>query len=562
MRTPNIASIFESAKSYLETSCQLALLNIKNRFCRHRHITLAVVGERSSGKSFLLLDMMRSLRGMGVERFNTLKNRSGQVYKGVMLLNPNEKGGSGGTPLYAYRQSKHYGNYIDQLGGFDLDFLNIPGEAFFDADTREGKPISALDAYFNLQKRLLETGKIFIVRLYKGPIGFLKVVEPLNPSETYIAEKAAPTTYNDRKQEEEMLNLRFRTCSELYGNLQTKQYKECPAWGYPRKIDGKTLLQEFFDFDADSIMTALCDVISIFEDLGFNATDFKSQYDRPFAFIHYCAQATDMVICDRIYRPKGKEGDSNEGFDFVKFCDSLLSFKDRAFRKRKINMYLAFRNVDFLLAPKESNYKEFYQLLRKLFAGEGKETERIRNAVYSLFHYAAMEQMEQLNKHEDDTMNMDTLLYQLIGEISPEQKEALTTLLGNVAGIPKKYLNLEENHDNVYNDVDAQEHIINRIGGNGSGFLGLLGQVHAQVLPHIYFTCSPMTLDGEIYTNCTDGTNDFERIREDGKQLLFSRCGSRASFGAYQLCMDILLNHNIGQFANGALLRQIQGNVD
>lgn len=560
MKTPNVASIFENVKSYIETSAQLLSLSIQNRLRSHRHITLAVVGERSSGKSFLLQDMMRSLRGMGVERFNTLKNKSGQVYKGVMRLNPDEQGGSGGTPLYAYRQSKHYGNYIDQLGGFDLDFLNIPGEAFFEADVGQGRRISALEAYFNLQEKLLGTGKIFIVRLYKGPVGFLKVVEPLNPSETYIADKAHPFTYDNKKQEEEMLNLRFRTCSELYGYLQTKQYKECPAWGYPRKIDGKKLLQGFFDFDADSIMTALCDVTSIFEDLGFGAVDFKSQYDRPFAFIHYCAQATDMVICDRIYTPKGIEGNSDEGFDFGKFCDSLLSFKNKAFRERKINIYLAFRNVDFLLAAKEPNYKDLYLSLKRLLAGEEKPAERIRNAVYSLFHYAAL---EQLYNHENGTMTMDKLLYQLIGETTPEQNEALTTLLGDVKDIPEKYVDFTEEQGVVYNDADAKTHITNRIGENGgSGFLDLLGNVNSQVLPHIYFTCSPMTRDCEIYTNCTDGTNDFERIREDGERLLFSRCGSRACFGAYQLCMDILLNHNIGQFENGALLRQIQGNVD
>ena len=128
-------------------------------------IRLAVVGNASSGKSFLLKDIIDALRSMGCSFFasDSLEKRDGFQYKPFSNYAPNQKGGGGGTPLYACRHEDHYGQRV--IGPdfeFDLSFLNIPGEIFQDA---------MLNSYNELKRMLMTRKKLFTVYPYTNPAG-------------------------------------------------------------------------------------------------------------------------------------------------------------------------------------------------------------------------------------------------------------------------------------------------------------------------------------------------------------------------------------------------------
>ena len=77
-------------------------------------------------------------------------------------------------------------------------------------------------------------------------------------------------------------------------------------------------------------------------------------------------------------------------------------------------------------------------------------------------------------------------------------------------------------------------------------------------VPHVFFTCTPITQDYLVYRNGRKGEDPDEYdFYHDGLTTSFSEVGSRACFGSYQLCMDIFNGHDIGSFNFGALLHRV-----
>lgn len=540
-------SFIDDAVSYVPLTSRMFCTKVKDachHLCHRHRISLAVAGEISSGKSFLLQDIYRSFNVWGTT-FSTLKKSTGELYEDFGLYRPDENGGSGGTPLYAYRLNRHYGGYTDEMGGFELDFLNIPGEAFFLPNNNATPP---LDAYENLKHELLQYGR-FRVRLYWNGTTFKKVVEPIKLTDKYKSGKESQTVSNVN------LNMQYRDCDEFYGFLFSQDYKECKALGYPKKINGKTLLKNFFDYDADSVMLALSDFVEKQQPRGqlrFDLSAFEADYKLRFPFIHYCACASDIVVCDRVFVPDTGENNASTGFNFDQFCQALRGLRNRAYSKEEKNFYLAFRNVDFFMKAKEHNYKTLHSGSKNILEYQDANKNMLRNAVYSLFHYSMMNILYGFHIDTDD------FLYQIIGGTPEFRNENEAALKATLRDCPTDYIDLEGNGGTPNGCIDGKEHIKSRIGvsGGGTGFLPLLGQLaNAAVYPHIYFTCTPMTLDGEIYTNGADYGFEYTK---DGRTLYFRDAPSKAFFGSYQLCINILSKHGIGQFDSGDLLRQIQ----
>ena len=62
--------------------------------------------------------------------------------------------------------------------------------------------------------------------------------------------------------------------------------------------------------------------------------------------------------------------------------------------------------------------------------------------------------------------------------------------------------------------------------------------------PHIYFTCTPITQEFEIYVNDPENANQrFVNNNETGTMKYFDTAGSHFCFGTYQLCLDMLAQH-------------------
>ena len=84
------------------------------------------------------------------------------------------------------------------------------------------------------------------------------------------------------------------------------------------------------------------------------------------------------------------------------------------------------------------------------------------------------------------------------------------------------------------------------------------------IVPHVYFSCTPITSDYDIYENYINDkgrpASDFKK-NIDGKDYLFRNMCSNVCFGSFQLAIDILAQHGLGNYEVGGLLRIMQNDV-
>ncbi len=127
--------------------------------------------------------------------------------------------------------------------------------------------------------------------------------------------------------------------------------------------------------------------------------------------------------------------------------------------------------------------------------------------------------------------------------------------------------------DGYVNEEIQIQHITSRFGGlgNADAFRRLLQKTGIDALddiivPHVYFTSTPITSEYEMYKNYqeeVDGKEmmalDFKRVSENGIESTFWSRSSQACLGTFQLCMDILNHHQLRNFTQGSLLRHLQG---
>ena len=528
-----------------------------------KHIRLAVVGTTSSGKSFLLQDILTSLRSMaGI--FNPLETTL-QHYKDFGNYSPDEGGGEGGTPLYACRQGNHYGSSVkhnNNVGDrYDMDFLNIPGEIF--ATPRTG--MSRLKAYTNLRDKLRKTGRSFTATLWMADTGEqVWIVEPVSGSAPTNADRVAVSPTNPKT-----LVTSFKSWEQIFSDLNIRHFK--PVKGSSKRISGTTLLRHFFEYDTDSVIRSIQEWIrsSSVADLGFDAQDFEANaYDRGFVFFHYCSMATDIVICDRIFTSDQPSDEMSFG-DLTKGLDSFI---DDCSESEQLHVYLAFRNVDFIMYPREENY----QLLNKQTLRDMSPDKR-RNAIYSLFAYAIQHYLDgnlAVGREElSDFIGMPPekiAASETTAAVSPENVSF------DVAQLAEALLDVTGGSGYLKKDTpDLRAHINSRLGGDdGHAFRMLLKKTKMKmgkdnnavekIVPHVYFSCTPITSEYDIYQNFNleDGrpAPDFEKVI-NGKKYRFHLQNSNVCFGSYQLAMDILSQHQLGNFMVGDLLRIMQGNV-
>lgn len=524
------------------------------------YIRLAVVGTTSSGKSFLLQDILTSLKSMsGI--YHPLENGL-QEFKDFGNYSPDEFGGDGGTPLYSCRQGNHYGSAMKHNNNtnakYDMDFLNIPGEIF--AEPKSG--VSRLQAFTKLRDKLRKTSKVFSVTLWMSDTGEQKwIVEPNNAAAPTAADRAAMSSINPKT-----LVTSFKTWAQIFSELNEGKYK--PVKGSAKRINGADLLKHFFEYDTDSVIRSIQEWIRTrnIADLGFDADDFQGNaYDRSFVFFHYCSLATDIVICDRIFTSEKPEDEMS----FGELINGINSFMKDSSESDELHVYLAFRNVDFIMYPKEANY----QKLNSETLSQVVSTKR-HNAIYSLFTYAMQHYINRKLEIKRD------LLSEFIG--MPEEKilapgvtDAITPdgVTDNADKLVDALLDVSGGSGFLKEDQpDLYGHIKSRLGGNdGQGFRLLLTRTRTKkgdenlavgtIVPHVYFSCTPITCEYDIYQNYNVGGRpapDFKKTIK-GKDYYFSNCNSKVCFGSYQLTMDILVQHGLGNFIVGDLLRIMQG---
>lgn len=518
---------------------------------KNERVSIAVVGIRASGKSYLLSDMITSFGNLGYTRYDIRSEEYASIGKYRAKITSDGKMDQ--TEFYACRPGENiYGaTYKGNGKKIDVDFVDIPGEVFDEKNDVGGN--TYLQVFTQYRDALLrKTEKLFTVSVWENAAGFRKlIVEPVPESlsesrkEEYEREKQSNVVF-DSEQFKKSRAASFQGWGYVFSWLKANGFKERTTWKErtfgKTKISGKELLKNFLSYQPDSLMCALAEQVErVCLGLNITRTDFLNGHCREaFYFLYYCSRATDIVVCDRLFVP-GSQGECNLDTDdnYLKYA-SIISELNSFIKENKTNVYLAFRGVDYMLKAKEEEYKKLIGNLRK----KDKYTpDRIRNAVYSAFAYLLWNHVDDSNCAEDDEKFRQ--LVNISNESFNKDKAA------------KLFIDLTCNSDN--DKINLRHIIPQHIGtGPGNAFRHLLDTSYGYkeanpdepmqtMPPHTYFTCTPVTEKFEVYVNDPQSDNRRFIYPEDGRigpAKYFDTAGSHFCFGTYQLCLDILCQHD------------------
>lgn len=536
--------------------------NIKHFFSSNEEITLAVVGLPSSGKSYLLSDIITSFRRMGYSDYPLERQDISYKQFGAFKAKISSSGIVSKTEVYALRPDENiYGAKLVNKRinkTIELTFADIPGELFSKEPIKEDSKhkYTFLDVYSEYLNRLNSSscGKVFEVTTWKNAsLNDLKVVKPIitNKSENVRFEKIIKAVDEDSSD----MTVTRTTSNFLKGKnvflwLKDNGFTEDPS--SKKIIDGKELLENFFQYQPDSLMQALSyKVKDICPGLNLESFDFEAKCCEPFYLLHYLAVASDIVVCDKLLVPEGTLTDKtdNNPLPYDVMVEQLSNFVKIGAH----NVYLAFRGVDFLIKEKANNYKNLCNSIKSKF---GLDNDKICNLVYSLFAYLLWHKVgviPEINNISDPDLLILGKPIAFIKSANDLSNDYIDMNLGESCIIGDENANAEQRKNSLLELIkahigDDSAHGFRHLLHSAYGFDGHTYGMPAllNVPPHAYFTCTPITSDFNVYTN--DPDNGFRRfVNADlrGPRKYFDTCGSHFCFGSYQLCLDILNRHGV-----------------
>lgn len=285
-------------------------------------IRLAVIGSTSSGKTYLLRDIIESFSRLGYECKGELGTLYASPFEFCQKLESDRQVVQ--TPVVKCRATHEYrGEFSDKFNrSFRLGFLDIPGELF----TPE-----RMEKFYRIISGLSRLGKYFEYDTYARDGESSKVLRFIGPSGT--------EPYSDG----------YQTIVQAYteGGYVVKK----PLLPLPRRISGKELVLNFFDYDTDSVIEAIADAIPFLgKDSGVTRNEFVlTSLSKDLFYIIYALYATDVVLCDKLVMPSEvSDSTVSSGSDSPLIqLQRLYSTKD--FKPGKKKYYMAFRGADALI---------------------------------------------------------------------------------------------------------------------------------------------------------------------------------------------------------------------
>jgi len=521
---------------------------------RTKRIKLAVIGTPSSGKSYLLNDIVLTFNMMGLQQRSLPLSFPYSNFSHYFFDISDNDGNVLGTKNYACRQENHYGAMLEGFRNdqkIDIEFVNIPGEVF--TDNQQGMAM-----FFDLKKALRRASSVFTVTTWQSIGGEqIYVVEPTDRVRSTLGLEPVDKTYVDPAFVE-LPQMRFGNWKDIFSFLNKHQYTEMPKTR--KTVNGKYLLDHFYEVMADSMMQTIKDAWSSFATHVSVTRDqfINNNMDRDFYFCKYCQEATDIVICDKLFAPGGvvSEAEMKSAQNFTGMTQLLNGFLndsrnaagilDHLFSVNKgtPNIYLAFRGADMMV-----NEEKVMKLYDQLIPYKGVRD----NIIYSCFMHNLYEYMQSGYQHPE--------IGKWIGVKTNEEYDALAADYVNVHGLT------------TLTNQNLKDHIMSRLGNTGMGFWQLLSTVgnsrrvaaakagNLPIAPHVYFTATPIDSSYRIYEN-DKSQNNMRFIRQDnkGRVIAFHAVGQPLCFGTYQLAMDILVQNGISPatFKPSEMIRRLQ----
>lgn len=503
-----------------------------------KHLQWAIIGAPSCGKTSLLGDLIQSFDLMGF-RLEALPLSSTSSSFGAFFA---ETTGANGqllqTDRYACRADDLYSACFTHPSlalTLEVDFLNLPGETF--------RHPERIDLFLRLRTHLNSiTAPVFAIDTYVNPEGckrhILRYAEANTDEDTNV--KPWPRT---------MRHANYMDRQQICAELREAKY----SFAKTTFLNGKKLMERFFDIEADSFYETLCSNWKrVVPEL-----DFKTYRDQHVLFnffpLMYCTRATDIVICDKLFRPKGNTKGIVTNYPFGELVKNVGDFVENL-DDRHPHVYMAFRGADFMLHNCEANYQQY---LGTLAAGESPLCRRQK--AYTLFCLS--------------------LLSQLYGQTyAPE------------TGYPDvgPYADISGGSGAPLAGMALKTHLDTRFGQDpGNGFWYLLNQMlpvarrwrkrrdfsaiyndtcRPAMPPHVYFTSTPIDEHFCIYRNDSADASRFvyessEKIRAFHIETAVNGVKSMC-WGSLQLLDDILACNGITSPAAkyaGPLLKYFKG---
>ena len=344
-----------------------------------KQLSIAVIGAPSSGKSYLLFDLIHAFHVLGYRPKELPLDYPYSSFGTFFYDTFNaDTGGMRGTEVYACRPENHYGAHLSRRQGRSLwvNFLNIPGEAF--------KNLDAIKHYFTLKERIehIKPGLFWLAR-YESPSGHeLKLIVP---DRGFNLESYPVVPINSRARHVEYMQWEYISSLVKNGDYHEQ--------GNRKSVSGKYLLAHLNELMTDSVLLSLKAVWPMITGLNEDLAYYEENVLKHFYPLSYCQNATDMIICDNLGAPESAASLSQEVGHY------LDSFTGSA-----PNVYLAFRNTDMLLAGKTDQYK-------KALATDQSELLR-RNGLYSEF---ITDLMKALDADDGDWVGKENAEHILLG---------------------------------------------------------------------------------------------------------------------------------------------------
>lgn len=325
-------------------------------------LRIAVVGAPQSGKTTLLHDLTLALQQMGCTerkvaadsprgsfatfafRASRFQSSSGQT--GFLPDEASRRGALPPTATYVCRPEDHYRAVVTpqrSLHRVAIDFLDVPHAVFDDGSTLHHRgTLDRMKLFLMLRSAIERQDELFSVVTYENPAHQrMFIVEPSDK-----ALLALGISHNLRPAIERSARRRveYMDWPQIYRELDDALFMR----GKKKNITGRQLMQRFDIFLTDSLLCTIRMLWAVIASHDHLSLDDMEAHDvlRYFYILAYCQQATDIIICDRLFLPHDAEGPS---YNFEDLTASLAQFITHH-RRRPPRVYLAFTAADHLMS--------------------------------------------------------------------------------------------------------------------------------------------------------------------------------------------------------------------
>lgn len=546
-------SFFSKLRSlFTKVSLQKSLDAISRSLFKGNVIRLAVIGPTSSGKTYLLTDIVQAINNLGYQPVDTFTGNG--MFTSVLVNNVvSNIGGIAGTPVYEGSPNAHYCSQYSKNGNnFTLEFMDIPGEIFTP---------DSVQMFLNIVRAIHTNHKLSVKEITFALDGDKDGLKKTVLTSLHTKKKESATASGGLLEVADDESVSVGSGNDLIDKLVSQNYKEI----HSTEISILDAFKRFYNYCSSSFVDTILDEWdNLNPTLALSSTngakqkgEFQNVFKKHFYFYYFLLNATDVVICDKAVLPAEVKQNTTvaHATNFGLLTNALQSFANVKEISRK-NWYLAFRGVDSILKP-----RMFKSILNQASCNMMKDPDLL----YSYFLTMLM------NKHRVDAKSLDDDVFANDNNDSQganiilNNKEDFAMYVSGDGNWTKwiednlyKYAiptdeNLDlvfkkENEYHVMDDMLITRYFSTRI-SDFEQIAGLRLEEDAMrntlnMPPHVYFTATPITKDFDILPH------DEANIRV----FVNDRITDRMCFGSRQLCIDILNKHNIDEANFGQIL--------